>query len=210
MLEQHVPQVVQDLVPLLDRYGYWAIFGSIFFEDFGVPLPGETMLIAGSFLAALGQFRIGWVMLLAFGGAVAGDNIGYAIGRFGGRKLVLRFGRYVFLNEARLDKAEAFFGCHGGKVVTVARFVEGFRQLNGLVAGVSRMAWWRFLAFNALGAALWVGTWGSVAYFFGGRLGTVLAVFKRFELYFVVGTVLLITVAVAYKLAKRRRQKRGV
>lgn len=201
-----MPQVVQDLAPFLDRYGYWAIFGSIFFEDFGVPLPGETMLIAGSFLAALGQLRIGWVMLLGFLGAVVGDNVGYAIGRFGGRKLVLRFGRFVFLDEERLERAEAFFGRHGGKVVTVARFVEGFRQLNGIVAGVSRMAWWRFLAFNVLGAALWVGAWGSVGYFFGGRIGAIVAVFKRFELYFILGAAVLIALALARYLLKRREE----
>ena len=206
MMQQQLPQIVQDLAPFLDRFGYWAVLGSIFFEDFGVPLPGETMLIAGAFFAALGHFGIGWVMLLAFVGAVAGDNVGYAIGRFGGRKLVLRFGRYVFLNEARLDGAEAFFGRHGGKVVTVARFVEGFRQLNGIVAGVSRMAWWRFLIFNALGAAMWVGAWGSVGYFFGDKLGAIVAVFERYELYFILGVVLLIALAVAYKLFKRRRE----
>ena len=203
-MQQHLPQIVQDLAPFLDRYGYWAILGSGFFEDFGVPLPGETMLIAGSFFAALGRLDIAWVMLLAFVGAVAGDNVGYAIGRFGGRRVVLRFGRYVIVNEARLGRAEAFFGRHGGKVVAVARFVEGFRQLNGVVAGVSRMAWWR-LAYNALGAALW----GSVGYFFGDRLGAVVAVFERFELYFVAGAVLLVTLAVAYKLIRRRREKRG-
>lgn len=209
MMQQHLPQIVGDLAPFLDRFGYWAVFGSIFFEDFGVPLPGETMLIAGSFFAALGHFGIGWVVLLAFVGAVAGDNVGYAIGRFGGRGLVLRFGRYVFLNEERLGRAEAFFGRHGGKVVTVARFVEGFRQLNGIVAGVSRMAWWRFLIFNALGAALWVGVWGSVGYFFGNRLGVIVPVFKRYELYFIVGVVVLIALALAYHLLLKRRKGRA-
>lgn len=144
-------------------------------------------------------------------GAVASDDVGYAVGRFGGRGRGLGFGRCVFLSEARLGRAEAFFGRHGDKVVAVARFVEGFGQLNGSVAaGASRMAWRRLPASNALGAALWVGVWGSVGYFFGDRLGAIVPVLERYELYFVVGAVLLIALAVAYKLFKRRRKNHGV
>ena len=78
-----------------------------------------------------------------------------------------RWGKYVFLTPERLDKAEAFFNRHGGKIIVIARFIEGLRQANGIIAGITGMHWLRFLAFNALGAALWVGTWVSVGYFAG-------------------------------------------
>jgi membrane protein DedA with SNARE-associated domain len=123
-----------------------------------VPAPGETLLIASAAYAGLsGNLSIWLVVLLTLVSAVMGDNIGFAIGRFGGRRLALKFGRYVLITEKRLDRAEEFFDRHGKKVVLFARFVEGLRHLNSIVAGALDMRWQRFLAFNALGAALWVG-----------------------------------------------------
>src|SRR5258708_11848757 len=127
-------------------------------EDFGVPVPGETILIAGAIYAGAGRLNVVAVGVVGFVAAVIGDNIGFAIGHFGGRALALRWGRYVFLTEERLNKAEFFFHRHGGKVIVIARFVEGLRQANGIMAGIVGMHWRRFLAFNALGAALWVAT----------------------------------------------------
>jgi len=124
--------------PYLEHYGYWALFGAIMLEDFGMPVPGETMLIASALLASHGEMRIVPLLLIACAGAVAGDNIGYAIGRFGGRRLVFHYGRFVFITEERLSKAEKFFRRFGGVVVVVARFVAGLRQLNGIVAGTAK------------------------------------------------------------------------
>lgn len=206
-MHQHVPLLVQDLMPYLGSYGYWAVFGAILLEDFGMPARGETMLISGSLLAALGHFNIAWDFLLAFVGAVIGDNIGFAIGRFGGRRAALRFGSYVFLTEKRLGRAERFFDLHGGKVVTVARFIEGFRQLNGIVAGTSGMGWKKFLAFNALGAFLWIGFWGSAAYFLGDRIGGILATFKHYEVYVIVGVGVILVLLLVRFLIRRRHKK---
>lgn len=206
-MQQHVPRIIQDLTPYLDHYGYLGVFGSILLEDFGLPLPGETILITGAFLSALGHFNIVWIMLLAFFGAVIGDNTGYAIGYFGGRKVVLKYGRFVMLTGKRLSRAEDFFNRHGGKIVTIARFINGLRQLNGIIAGVVRMKWWHFLAFNTLGAALWVGAWGSVGYFFGNKLDLILTTFKRFQLYFIGGAVLMVVLITAYHLFTRRKKR---
>ena len=104
-----------------------------------------------------GRLSIVLVVLLGFLAAVIGDNIGFAIGRFGGRRLVERFGRYILLTPERLDKATGFFERRGAGIIIVARFVEGLRQANGIIAGTTGMHWARFLAFNAVGAALWVG-----------------------------------------------------
>jgi membrane protein DedA with SNARE-associated domain len=155
--------------PYLDHYGYWALFGAILLEDFGLPVPGETMLIASALMASQGEMHIVSVLLIGCVAAVTGDNIGYAIGRFGGRKLVLRHGRYVLITGERLQKAEGFFRRYGGAVVVVARFLAGLRQLNGIVAGTVMMRWWRFLAYNMLGAALWVSFWGMLFYELGER-----------------------------------------
>jgi membrane protein DedA with SNARE-associated domain len=130
-----LPGIFGSLAPILGSYGYLAVGGLVFLEDFGIPVPGETILIAAAVYACAGQLDIALVVLIGILAAVAEDNVGFAIGHFGGRPLVLRFGRYVFLTEERLDKAETFFARHGGKVVTIARFVEGLRQANGIVAG---------------------------------------------------------------------------
>ncbi|MEJ2365730.1 MAG: DedA family protein [Deltaproteobacteria bacterium] len=150
--------------PYLDQYGYWALFGAILLEDFGMPVPGETLLIASAFLASQGEMHLVPLLLIACVAAVTGDNIGYAIGRFGGRKLVLRYGHYVLISEKRLQKAEGFYRRYGGAVVVMARFFAVLRQLNGIVAGTTKMSWRRFLLYNVLGAALWVSFWTMLFY----------------------------------------------
>lgn len=177
-----LPGVLAWLAPILTSYGYLAVFGFLFIESFGAPVPGQTMLMAAGVFAGAGQLNVVGVAILGFLAAVAGDNVGYMIGHFGGRRLVLRFGRYVFVTEARLAKAEEFFGRNGGKVVGVARFIEGLRQLNGIVAGIAGMPWRRFLVFNALGAALWVVVWTSLGYFAGGNLTTIFREFHRYQI----------------------------
>lgn len=198
------------LAPLgspLAHYGLWAIALLVMLEDFGIPVPGETVLIAGAVFAGSGRLNIVTVGLVGFIAAVTGDNIGYAIGRFGGRALVERWGRYVFLTKERLDKAERFFERHGGKIIVVARFIEGLRQANGLIAGISGMRWLKFLACNALGAALWVGTWVSVGYFAGQHITTVYDVITNYSLYAAIAAVVLIAGWLLLRLRKRRRAR---
>ena len=168
-----LPGFLNSLAGPLNHYGLLAVLFFVLIEDFGIPVPGETILIAASIYAGSGRLNVVAVGVIGFVAAVTGDNIGFAIGHFGGRALVLRWGRYVRLTEKRLDKAEAFFERHGGWIITVARFIEVLRQVNGLVAGISGMRWRRFLVFNALGAALWVGTWVSLGYFAGNHIGTI-------------------------------------
>jgi membrane protein DedA with SNARE-associated domain len=201
---QPLPGLLAHLAPVLDHYGYLAVGGFITLEDFGVPVPGETILIAAAVYAGAGRLNIIAVALIAFLGAVIGDNIGYAVGFFGGRRLVLRFGRYVGLTSARLDKAEGFFGRYGGAIVAGARFIEGLRQANGIVAGTSRMPWPRFAAFNALGAALWVGVWASVGYLAGGDITAIYNAVSRYSLYLLIALVLA-AAALIIRAAVRRK-----
>lgn len=173
-------------------------------EDFGVPVPGETILIAAAVYAGAGRLNIVAVVLLAVAAAVIGDNIGYGLGRFGGRAVVLRFGRYVFLTAKRLDAAETWFDRHGDKVVIIARFVEGLRQANGWVTGITGMRWAQFVTFNTIGAVLWVGTWVTVGYVSGRHIDTVYATISRYLIY-VVGAAVLVLLALAARHPLHRR-----
>jgi membrane protein DedA with SNARE-associated domain len=205
--QPELPGFLNSLSGPLGHYGLWAIALLVLVEDFGIPVPGETVLIAGAIYAGSGRLNVVAVGLVGFAAAVFGDNIGYAIGRFGGRSLVERWGKYVFITPERLDKAEAFFDHHGGKVITIARFVEGLRQANGLIAGITKMHWLRFVAFNALGAALWVGTWVSVGYFAGQHITTIYNDITSYSLYAAIVAVVVIAGLVFLRVRRHRREK---
>jgi len=190
--------------PFLREYGVAAAFAVVFFESFGAPVPGESMVIGSALLAAKGDMNIGPLLGAVWLAAVLGDNVGYAIGRFGGRRLVLRHGARVGITEPRLVKVEAFFKRFGGEIVLVARFVVVLRQLNGITAGTVAMPWAKFVLYNALGAALWTAVWGYGAYALGHHMTALLPWVHRFgyALVALVGVVLLVVVAV--HLWKRR------
>jgi membrane protein DedA with SNARE-associated domain len=204
---QQLPGALHTLQPTLDHYGYLAIVGLVLLEDFGIPVPGETVLILGAVYAGTGRLNIVLVALLAFCGALIGDNIGFAIGHFGGRRLAERFGRYVFLTPERLDKATDFFERHGGKIIIIARFVEGLRQANGIIAGTSGMHWRRFLVFNAIGAALWVGVWVTIGYVSGSHIDSIYAAAIRYDAYIGIAVVVLLIAYIARRLIRRRRAR---
>jgi membrane protein DedA with SNARE-associated domain len=206
-MEQHLPGVLHTLEPTLNHYGYLAVAGLVLIEDFGVPVPGETVLILAAVYAGGGRLNIVLVALLGFAGALLGDNIGFAIGHFGGRPLVERYGRYVFITPARLDKATWFFQRHGGKIIIVARFIEGLRQANGIIAGISGMHWPRFLVFNAIGAALWVIVWTSVGYFAGSNIDTIYNQATRYDRYLAIALVLLLVAYIARRVVRARRAR---
>jgi len=195
------------VAPYLDRYGYAAIVGALLLESFGLPLPGETMLIAGAALAAEGELHLAPLLICAWLAAVLGDNVGFAIGRFGGRALVVRYGARIGITESRFASVESFFHRFGGQVVLVARFFALVRQLNGIVAGTAGMRWWRFLAYNAAGAALWVSAWGFGVYHFGQSLGHVVA--RLHGSAYAIGLVALLAI-VAWLAHYRRRHRTGL
>src|SRR3954465_1272634 len=156
--------------PILDRWGYLAVAAVIGVESFGVPAPGQTIMVAAAIYAGAGRLNVFAVAAIACVASVLGDNVGYWIGVRGGRRLVHRFGRYILITPERLDRAERFFARRGNRIVVGARFIGGLRQLNGVIAGITAMPWRTFLIYNAIGAALWVGWWTTISYFLGVHL----------------------------------------
>ena len=192
----------------VSEYGYTAVFLGVFLESFGLPTPGESLMIAGALLASRGQLSIYWILLLCWVAAVAGDNIGYVIGKKGGRPLVLKYGPRVRIKHEHIERVEGFFDRHGGAVVLFARFVVVLRQLNGIVAGIVGMNWWHFLAYNAAGAALWVGFWAGISYYLGRRVHGILAWVSSLEPIVVIVAVAAIAVVLVYLWNHQRKRKR--
>ncbi len=191
--------------PYLRDYGAAAVFVVVFFESFGAPLPGESLVIGSALLAAKGDMDIGTLLGAIWLGAVLGDNVGYAIGLFGGRRLVLRHGARVGITEPRLAKVEAFFRRFGGEIVLVARFFVLLRQFNGITAGTVNMPWPKFLLYNALGAALWTAVWGYGAYALGHHMTAILPWVHRFGYAAAAAAALAVLVALAIWYARRPR-----
>src|SRR5919199_2511168 len=161
------------ILALISHYGYLVVFFGVMAESTGVPLPGETILLAAGVLVQRGHLDLGDTIAFGIAGAVVGDQIGYWVGREGGRPFVLRWGRYLFITPERLGRAEAFFERHGGKAVFLARFFSGLRVFGALVAGTSRMHWRTFIFYNALGGAVWATAVVLVGYLLGRSLGLV-------------------------------------
>jgi membrane protein DedA with SNARE-associated domain len=159
-----VAALVEDWVR---HYGVVAIFVIIYLESFGAPLPGESALIAASLLAVRGDIQVVPLYLAASAGAILGDSTGYAIGRFGGRRILQRYGHLVALTPERLERLEDLVRRRGPLGVLFARFVVILRQLNGLVAGSMAMPWPHFLVANAAGGLLWAAVWVFGPYLFG-------------------------------------------
>lgn len=155
------------LSDLFARYGYAAVFVGVFLENAGVPVPGETMVLAGGALAHFGQLSIGWVVAVSIVAATLGDNLGFAIGRKGGRRVVERYGVRIGITPARLHEFDRFFEKHGPKTVFVARFITGLRVFCAILAGGSEMRWPTFIFYNAVGALVWSTTIAAVGYFLG-------------------------------------------
>src|SRR5215204_1554548 len=193
------------ILSLIEHYGYLVILFGVMLESTGVPLPGETILLAAGVLVQRGHLDLGYTIAFGITGAVLGDQIGYWVGREGGRPFVLKWGRYVFITQQRLGHAEASFERHGGKAVFLARFFSGLRIFGALVAGISRMRWATFITYNALGGTVWATAVVLLGYFLGSSLALVERWLGRATLVF----VLVLAVAVGFYLAYRWAARNG-
>jgi membrane protein DedA with SNARE-associated domain len=203
-----LPGFLHGVAPILDRWGYLAIAGVIGVESFGVPAPGQTIMVAAAIYAGAGRMNVFVVALISFLAAVLGDNIGYWIGVRGGRRVVHRFGRYILITPERLDWAERFFARRGNRIVVAARFIDGLRQLNGVIAGITAMPWRTFLIYNAIGAALWVGWWTTVSYLLGVHLVTIFDHAHRYK-WVAIAVIVLAVAAYAILHVRHIRRRRA-
>jgi membrane-associated protein len=191
----NVNQLVQD-------FGYPLLVLAVMAESSGVPIPGETALIAAAVLASQGKLQIEFVIPLAAVGAIVGDNIGYQIGRHGGRWLLERPGRFQRQRLLALDNGEAFFERHGPKAVFLGRFVLGLRVWASWLAGATHMHWRSFFFWNALGGVCWATAIGLLAYFLGDAAGSAISTFGIF------GLVAVLVAIVGGFVAHRRHRRR--
>ena len=164
------------LTQLVSAYGSWIVGGVVALESMGIPLPGETTLIAAAVYAGTtGQLSVTAVIAAAAAGAIGGDNIGFWIGRTLGFRWVVRPQKTLRLTTRRLKLGQYLFQRHGGKVVFFGRFVAVLRSFAALLAGVNCMEGRRFLLFNAAGGIVWACAYGIAAYTLGERLTNVLS-----------------------------------
>jgi membrane protein DedA with SNARE-associated domain len=171
---------------LLVGHGLFLLFVAVAIESAGVPVPGETALIAAAVLAHKGHYPLWAVIVVAALGAIVGDNIGYWLGREGGRQLLEKWS--ITRNHAAkaLPPAERFFEKHGPKAVFFGRFIAVLRVTAAWLAGISHMSWWRFTFWNALGGILWATGVGLLAYWAGQKVADAIS---RYGLYAVVALI---------------------
>jgi len=181
--------------------GYLVLFLLIAGESAGVPLPGETALLTAGVLASRGDLAIVPVLVLAAAAAIIGDNIGYAIGRFGGRRLITKTGPFHEQRQALVDRSEPFFARHGPKAVFLGRWFAGLRIAAAWMAGIARMPWPVFLFYNAAGGIAWACSVGLLAYALG---SSIVHVITRVGL---AGAAVIAIFVVAALLWRRREQR---
>jgi membrane protein DedA with SNARE-associated domain len=200
----NLPSVITSIEPFVKQYGYLGVSFLLLLENTGIPIPGETTLIAAAVFAGLGQLNILIVIFIAIIACVLGDSISFLIGSLGGKWIIDRYGKYVGLNAEKYAKAEAFFEKRGGIVVIVARFFEGLRQLNGFIAGSSSMKWPKFVIFNIIGSSIWVTTWALIGYYSGNHIATLL----KYQTYFSIIFGVFVVFLALWFLIKRRKNKK--
>ena len=195
--------ILDTLLQLFKSYGYWIVFFGVMLENAGLPVPGETILLAAGFFASDGDFSVPMVMLIATAGAVLGDNCGYWIGHRVGRGVLMKYGRFMLLTETRFRSMEHYFARHGDKTVLVARFITGFRVFTALFAGASHMRWRTFFIFNVLGAISWAVVMTLLGYFFG-KSWDLLEGYIKGAGFVLAGAVIILLVV--FQLLKRRKR----
>ena len=164
---------------LVATQGYWLVALVVALESMGLPLPGETVLvIAAVYSGKTHELNIGLVIAAAALGAIVGDIVGFAVGRYFGYRLLLRFAPTLRLSARHIKLGQFLFLRHGGAVVFFGRFVAVLRTLAALLAGVNGMEWRRFVAFNAAGGVVWATAFGLAGYWLGEKIDAVAGPFK--------------------------------
>jgi len=199
-----MPQHLLDLLrAYLTRYGYGAVAAALLLENAGLPVPGETILLLASFMAySEHRLQLDFIIAVAITAATVGDNLGFAIGFYGGRPLLERYRQLLHLRPLAIEQGERLFQRYGAVTIFFARFIAGLRIIAGPLAGVLRMPWRRFLLFNFLGATVWVTVVAGVGYLFGRHWEDLSRVFRNAN----VVTLVLAAILVLFLWWKRRKR----
>jgi membrane-associated protein len=193
--------LIDTIRQFLLNWGYWAIALGLLLENAGIPVPGETILILASVMSfSQHELRLPWIIVVATLAATTGDNIGYWIGRRGGRPLLERWKHFFRIRELHIQQAEQLIQRHGSLAIFFARFVAGARIIAGPLAGVLNMEWLRFAFFNFLGAVTWVSVISLLAYAFGSQLDRFLNVIRDVNS----AILVLIVLTIIFFLWRRR------
>jgi membrane-associated protein len=185
------------------EYGYWAVGLTLLAENAGIPVPGETILLLASFLAYSRQeLQLPWIIVVATIAATIGDNIGFALGNYGGRRLLERYQNFFKIPHRTLERGEGLFARYGAVTIFFARFVFGMRIIAGPLAGVLRMSWRKFMVFNFLGAAVWVTVISSAGYLFGRHWERLVKDLKMFDI--AIAAVVLLSAAILWWRHRRK------
>lgn len=204
--------ILQILQNALNILGYPAVFLFVMIESSGIPFPGETMLLLAAFYAAIDhQLQIPIIIACAALGAIIGDNIGYYVGKTGGKAVVNRYGRYVFLKPEHLARAEQFFARHGDKTVFLGRFVAVLRAWAAFLAGVNQMHWRTFFIYNAAGGIVWATIYGLLGYYAGRYFHDNFSQLEHFAstLSWLITGLIIAAAVVIFAVVYLRRRKRA-
>jgi membrane-associated protein len=201
---------VDNLIDTMRRFildwGYWGVAAGLLLENAGIPVPGETILILASVVAYdSDELHLPWIIVIGTIAATLGDNIGYWIGRKGGRPLLEHWKRFFRVSHKHIEKGEALLQKHGAAAIFFARFITGARVVAGPLAGVLRMHWPRFALFNFLGAVVWVSVIAGIAHAFGSQLDRLLDFMSKAN--YVV--LILVIAGIVFFIVRRRRLARS-
>jgi len=182
-------------------YGYWAVALMLLCENSGLPVPGETTLLVASFFAySEHKLHLGWIIVVATCAATVGDNLGFAIGFYGGRPLLERYQRLFRIRQQFFERGEALFARYGAATIFFARFVFGMRVIAGPLAGVLRMRWRTFTIYNFLGALVWVSCIAAAGYLFGQHWRALVRAVTRINV-----AIVVVVIAIVFYLWWRQR-----
>lgn len=187
-------------------YGYWTIFLATLIEGAGVPVPGETVLLFSGFLARRGDIHLGWAIPAAFAGAAIGALIGYAIGRVGGKAFLDAYRKRLFISSRVYARAQQAFLRNAGWAIIIARFIAGFRELMGILAGVFSMEFWLFFAYNLAGAVIWAIAIIGIGYFVGNSWRRLLHTFGKIDLVAFAAFIAVVAVLLVRYWSRTRRR----
>lgn len=182
-------------------YGYWAVAVMLLLENSGLPVPGETTLLVASFFAySEHKLHLGWIIVVATCAATLGDNLGFAIGFYGGRPLLQHYQRLFRIRQEFFERGEALFARYGAATIFFARFIFGMRVIAGPLAGVLRMRWRNFTVFNFLGAVVWVSCIAGAGYLFGQHWRALVRAVTRINI-----AIVIVVITIAFYLWWRQR-----